>query len=178
MTRNHDRPPLQDDRYAHATTAKRLASVISRAKQQPLIWAQEIHRMQSVGDMRPRKEVADAKDAAKIRASVKPALIPIALATVVRGENEQRVRSLIRAVRLLEASADAKDKHAAKVLRAFLANVWGISKACEIVAEGDTDDIRELREQWGDVQLPPADAKMGSWVADELLIVAAVRRLK
>ena len=148
-----------------------------RAAKEPLIWAREIQRQQQVGQMRPHKEMADKKDEAKVRGSMKPELISVAIKTIVRGENETRVRALIRAQRLLANSADAEDKRLARTLSLFLANEWGIRKAYEVVAQGDVDDMKELREKWGDVQLPPPDALCGTWVADELLIAATVRRI-
>jgi hypothetical protein len=177
MTRNHETPPLQDDRYAHAATAKRLGTIMSHAKTRPLIWAQEIHNQWSVGSMRPRKDT-DAKNETKLRGSVSPEMIQQALRSTVRGENELRLRSLMRATRLLSGSASASDQKMGKDLSTFLADVWGIQHAADVVAEGDTDDVRELREKWGTAQLPPAGELTNSWVADELLISAVVRRLK
>ncbi len=178
MTRNHETQPIENERYVHAATAARLAKVMAQAKQSPIVWAQEICRLQSVGEMRPRKEMADKKDEAKLRASTKPDLIGAAMKAIIRGENEQRVRSMIRAIRMLNGSKEAADHKLSATLSTFLRQVWGIERAYETVAEGEVDDMKQLREEWGDVQLPPADAKVGSWVADELLIAAAVRRLK
>lgn len=176
MTRNHETPPLRDDRYAHAATAVRLGKVMSLAKTRPLMWAQEIHRLWSVGSMRPRKDT-DQKNESKLRGSVAPEMIQQALKSTVRGENELRLRSLIRATRLLSGSASPSDQKMGADLSIFMADVWGIQHAADVVAEGDTDDARELREQWGASQLPPAGSTVHSWVADELLISAVVRRL-
>lgn len=171
MTRNHQEP------YQIAG----LASVhggIARQKK-PLDWARSVHTLWTKGDYRPRKDPGDAdKVIPKIRATVKPELIGEAIATIVRGENELRLRALIRAQRLLAASADKKDQKYAAELSSCIAGVWGITRAHEQAAEGEVELSDRLREEWGNAQLPPADATVNQWSADEILIVAAVRRLK
>ncbi|HXK16634.1 MAG TPA: hypothetical protein VNG33_02425, partial [Polyangiaceae bacterium] len=138
-----------------------------------------IHTLKTGGEFRPRKEPGDAdKVVPKIRATVKPELVPEAIRAIVRGENELRLRALIRATRVLAESKDPKDKKQGTDLSNFLSSVWGVSKAYEAVAEGEAELHDKLKAEWGDVQLPPPDATVNSWVADELLIKAAVRRLK
>ena len=168
------RPP--DETYAHAATAARLGKLMARVKQSPLPWAQEMHRQWQQGLLAPKK-TTDPKTEAKIRSSMQTVLQARALNTVVRGENEQRLRSLIRAVRLLAASKDKADRNAATQMGTFLGEVWGVTCAADVIAEGDIDDQNTLRSQWGHAQLPPTGATVNQWVADELLISAAVRRL-
>jgi hypothetical protein len=171
MTRNHEKQP-----YALAG----LASVHRAAmRQTPLDWARSIHSQWKSGEMRPRKEVADAeKIMPKLRSSMKPALFETALKTIAREENELRLRALIRAIRLLGASKDARDhKLSAEILKGLELG-WGIKRAYEIVSEGESELYDQLREQWGEVQLPPAGATVALYDADVLLVRAAVRGLK
>lgn len=99
------------------------------------------------------------------------------------GDRELKLRALFRAIRILEAG-DAKQKKQAGDLSRFLENAWGLKQACVAVGGKDLDAVRQLREAWGDAQLPPVDAMVAGstpnadgWSADELLIQAAVRRL-
>lgn len=170
MTRNHEREP-----YKLAP----LAQVHSSIAKQPLIeWARSIHNLWSGGEYRPRKDIGDAeKVLPKLRAEVKPELLGEAIKTVLRGENELRLRALIRAARVLNASKDPKDRKLGAALANCIGSVWGVTKAHEAVAEGETKLSDDLKEKWGNVQLPPPEAMVNGWAADELLIQAAVRRL-
>lgn len=118
-------------------------------QQSPLSWAHTFHAQWSAGQQKPMN----------------------------KRDSLQTLRATIRAVRLLEASADAGDKKKARELAVFLRNVWGIKTAAEVVAEGECDVLDELKAKWGDAQLPPVDATVHETSADELLIEAAVRRL-
>jgi len=105
-----------------------------------------------------------------------------------KGDRPLLLRALFRAIRILETGTDRQKKQAGDLSR-FLANVWGLQKAYATAAEGDVDVARELRDAWGDAQLPPtvwvtADRQpiAGEFVngiaADEAVIDAIVRRLK
>lgn len=95
-----------------------------------------------------------------------------------KGNRELLLRALFRAVRILDRG-DAKQKKQAGDLSRFLANVWGLQKAYVTAGEGDIDATRELRERWGDVQLPPVDGGFVNGIAaDEAVIDAIVRRLR
>jgi len=105
-----------------------------------------------------------------------------------KGNHALLLRSLFRAIRILETGTDRQKKQAGDLSR-FLASVWGLQKAYATAAEGDVDVARELRDAWGDAQLPPtvwvtADRQpiAGEFVngiaADEAVIDAIVRRLK
>lgn len=182
MTRNNERAsqvrdalgqvPKPDEPYQLASWAKRYAAVM---KGQPIEWARSIHTMWSAGEMRPRNEPAGA---ANIGTSMRPDMRLKALASVARGENELRLRSMIRAIRMLSASKDAADIKMAGDLSKFLDFAWGIKRAYETVSEGDAELYDSLKQQWGEVQIPPAGAMVANTLADELLIAVAVRRLK
>jgi hypothetical protein len=170
MTRNHEP-------YRLAALGKAHGSVVQQ--QSPLAWARSIHTQWQSGIMRPHKEPGDPeKTIATIRRTTKAELVPVAIAAVVRGENELRLRALFRAARLLAASRDAADEKPARELSMFLRSAWGVTDAAEAVAEGETSMLDDLREKWGKVQLPPSDATVNQWSADELLIAAVMRRLK
>lgn len=170
MTRNHTKEP-----YALAGLARVHGSV---ARQKPIDWARSVHNLWKHGEYAPKKTPDDAeKTIAKVRASTRPDLVDTAIKTIVRGENELRLRALIRAHRLLAESTDAKDKKMAAEISGGLASGWGITRANEAVAEGEADLSDELLDDWGKVQLPPSGAMVNGWVADELLIAATVRRL-
>jgi hypothetical protein len=95
-----------------------------------------------------------------------------------KGNHALLLRAMFRAIRLLERGTDRQKKQAGDLSR-FLANVWGLQKAYVTAGEGDIDATRELRERWGDVQLPPIDGGfVGGIAADEAVIDAIVRRLK
>lgn len=94
-----------------------------------------------------------------------------------QGSNrELSLRALFRAIRILEAGNVGQKKKAADIAR-FLENAWGLKQACVAIGGKELDVVRELREQWGDAQLPPVDALVADASADELLIAAAVRRI-
>lgn len=170
MTRNHEREP-----YKLAPLAQVHGSI---AKQTPLGWADSIHNLLQSGAWSPKKEPGDAeKVIPRIKREVKPELQVEAIKAIVRGENELRLRTLIRASRLLSSSKDPKDRKHGAELASFMQSVWGVTKAHEAVAEGEVKLSDDLREKWGNVQLPPPDAMVNGWSADELLIQAAVRRL-
>lgn len=172
MTRNNE----QIEPYRLAGLAQVQAGVVRQ--QSPLQWARAIHGQYSVGQLKPGKEPGDAaKTIATIQRTTKAALVPVAIKIVVRGENEQRLRSMIRAIRVLGQSTDAKDRKKAADLSDFLASVWGVRNAAEAIAEGEVETLEQLTQEWGKAQLPPAGATVNQWVADELLIAAAVRRL-
>jgi len=184
MTRNNDRasqvrdaigPPqaasTRDDPYQLAAWAKRYAAIM---KGPPLLWAQSIHTMWKSGVMAPSKAPCDAD---KIGTSLRPDHRELALRAVARGENELRLRSMIKAIRMLAASSDHDDnKKAADILKGLELG-WGIRRAYETVSEGDADLYDALKEQWGEVQLPPLGATVNQWAADEILIQATVRRV-
>lgn len=173
MTRTHTR---ELEPYRLAGLAQVQAGVVRQ--QSPLQWARLVHAQLKAGQLKPGKQPGDPeKTIATIRRTTKAELVPVAIATVVRGENELRLRSMIRAIRALDQSADAKDKKMAGDLSAFLGNVWGIRIAAEVVAEGEVEALEKLTEEWGKTQLPPPGATVNQWVADELLISAAVRGL-
>lgn len=182
MTRNNEISQIRDvvtgPPKASQTEAYQLAAWAQRYRAVkdggPLAWARSIHTMHTAGEMRPRKEPCDA---AKIGKGLPPHLQAAAHATVARGENELRLRSMIRASRMLSASADPKDSKMASELGKFLELSWGLKRAYETISEGDADLYDQLRDAWGEVQLPPPDATVNLYAADELLIAAAVRRL-
>lgn len=102
---------------------------------------------------------------------------------IAKGDRELWLRSLFRAIRILQAG-DAKQQKQARDLSRHLENAWGIKQACVAIGGNDLEAVRRLREAWGDAQLPPVDAMVAGstpnedgWAADELLIQAAVRRL-
>jgi hypothetical protein len=170
MTSNHEREPYKLSGLARVHGAV--------ARQTPLDWARSVHTFWRGGEYRPRKEPGDAdKVIPKIRATVKLELVPEALKAIVRGENELRLRGLIRATRMLTENKDAKDKKHGAELSSFLRSAWGVNKAHEAVAEGEAELHDKLKKDWGDAQLPPIGATVNQWAADELLIQAAVRRL-
>jgi len=170
MTRNHEREP-----YKLAPLAQVHGSI---AKQTPLGWADSVHNLLQTGAWTPSKQPGDAdKVIPRIKREVKPELQDAAIKAIVRGENELRLRALIRATRTLSASKNAKDRKHGAELATFIASVWGVTKAYEAVAEGEVKLSDELKEQWGDAQLPPPDAFANGIAADEALIQAAVRRL-
>lgn len=170
MTRNHESQP-----YALAHVAKAHGAV---ARQGPTEWARSLHARWTAGEMGPKNAPGDAeKTTAKVRQTMKPELVATALRTIVRGENELRLRAVIRATRLLDASKDPKDKAMSAAMAKALELAWGIKRAYETVSEGDAELYDQLRDQWGEVQLPPAGATVNLYAADELLIAAAVRRL-
>jgi hypothetical protein len=172
MTRNHEKL----EPYRLAGLAQAQAGVVRQ--QSPLAWARSIHTQLDSGDLRPRTEPGDkAKTIATIQRTTKAELVPVAIKTLVRGENELRLRAIIRAVRALSASGEAKDQKHGRELASFLGNVWGVRIAAEVVSEGEVEAFDKLTEEWGKAQLPPAGATVNQWVADELLISAAVRRL-
>lgn len=115
----------------------------------PMLWAQAIHAQYTNGDLRPTD----------------------------RWANPLKLRAMFKAFRLLAASDDLKDLAKARDLSKFLESPWGISKACVAIGGDDLDAVRALREQWGDAQLPPADATVNGYCADYLLIEITVRRL-
>lgn len=115
----------------------------------PLDWARSIHTQWSSGELAPTTKQA----------------------------NGLKLRAMLKAIRLLEQSADAGDAKKVQALRQFLALTWGIKTAAEAVAEGEVEAFDALREAWGDAQLPPVDATVNDYCADYLLIDAAVRRL-
>jgi hypothetical protein len=89
----------------------------------------------------------------------------------------RKLRAMFKAIRTLEVGDDRQKKKARELAR-FLELTWGLQKAYVTVAEGDIDAMRELRERWGDVQLPPVDGGFVNGVAaDEAIIDAIVRRL-
>lgn len=105
-----------------------------------------------------------------------------------KGDADFLLRTLFRATRILERG-DARQQKQAGDLKRALENVWGLGKAYVVAGEGDIDLTRELREAWGDSQLPPPYASIsrgeplaGEFVngiaADEAVIDAIVRRLK
>lgn len=172
MTRNHEKI----EPYRLAGIAMAQAGIVRQ--QSPLAWARSIHTQWKAGEMKPGTQPGDPeKTIAKIRQTMKEALVPVAIKAVVRAENELRLRALMRALRALDTSDDAKDKKAARDLSMHLGNVWGVRVAAEVVAEGEVEALEKLTEDWGKGQLPPAGAAVNQWVADELLISAAVRRL-
>lgn len=179
MTRNHERssqirdaigPPPKAEGYQLAAHAKRYAAIMAGG---PLAWARSVHTMHSAGQLAPRQAPCDG-DVGKF---VEDKLRPQAQATIRRGENELRLRAMIKALRMLSASNDPKDRKNAKDLSSFLESVWGVRRAYEAVSEGDAELYDQLRDAWGEVQLPPPDATVNRYSADELLIQAAVRRL-
>lgn len=181
MTRNHDRtsqvrdaigpPPRTDEPYQLAAWAKRYAAIMRGT---PLDWARSVHTMWSAGQLAPRKVPCDG---AAIGKFVEDKLRPAAQRVVCRGENELRLRTVVKALRMLAASADAKDHKMSGDLARFLELAWGIKRAYETVSEGDAELYDQLRDEWGEVQLPPPDATVNRYSADELFIQAAVRRL-
>jgi hypothetical protein len=106
-----------------------------------------------------------------------------------KGNRELKLRAMFRAIRMLD-QGDDKQKRKGRELSRFLELTWGLQKAWVAAAEGDIDLGRELREHWGDAQLPPAYGATvartgpmpGEFVhgiaADEAIIDALVRRLK
>jgi len=164
--------PKPDEPYQLASWAKRYAEVMRGS---PLDWARSIHAMWKASKMRPSLTPADAD---KIGTTLRPDLRVQALAAVARGENELRLRSLIRAHRMLAASREEADVKMAGDIATFLSFAWGIRTAYETISEGDAEAYDKLKAEWGEVQLPPAGATVDLYVADELLIAAAVRRLK
>jgi hypothetical protein len=95
-----------------------------------------------------------------------------------KGNHPLLLHSLFRAIRILERGTDRQKKQAGDLSR-FLANVWGLQKAYVTAGEGDIDATRELRERWGEVQLPPIDGGFVNGIAaDEAVIDAIVRRLR
>lgn len=181
MTRNHDTtsqirdaigPPARaDEAYQLAAWAKRYAAIMRGT---PLDWARSVHTMWSAGQMAPRKAPCDG---AAIGKFVEDRLRPQAQAIVNRGENELRLRSMMKAIRMLAASKDPKDNALASAMAKALELAWGIKRAYETVSEGDAELFDQLRDQWGEVQLPPPGATVNLYAADELFIQAAVRRL-
>lgn len=95
-----------------------------------------------------------------------------------------KLRSLFKAIRMLERGDEKQRKKAAQMSR-FLESEWGLKQACVAIGGSDLEVVRALREVWGDVQLPPVDAMVAGskrpddegWSADEVLIAAIVRRL-
>lgn len=114
-----------------------------------LLWAQSIHTQLHQGYLRP----------------------------TTKSDNPLRVKAMIKAIRVLSESSDKVDKKKAADLSGFLRSEWGIDRACEAIGGDDPDEVRELRERWGNAQLPPADALVREISADHLLVEAAVRRL-
>lgn len=181
MTRNNERaaqvrdaigpPGTTQEQYQLAAWAKRYAAIMDGP---PLLWAQSVHTMKTSGEMRPRKEPCEPE---KIGKGLDPVRRASAQRAVCRGENELRLRTMLRAIRMLSASSDAGDNKKARDLEEFLANVWGIRRAYEAVSEGDAEAYDKLRDAWGEVQLPPAGATVGTWSAEEILIQATVRRV-
>jgi hypothetical protein len=181
MTRNNERasqvrdaigpPGTTQEQYQLAAWAKRYAAIMAGP---PLLWAQSVHTMMTSGQMRPRNEPCDAE---KIGSGLDPARRAQAQRAVCRGENELRLRTMIRAIRMLSASKDASDNKQARALEQFLESVWGIRRAYEVLSEGDAEVYDRLREEWGEVPLPPAGATVGTWSADEALIRVTVRRV-
>lgn len=170
MTRNHKQEP-----YALAGLARAHASAM---RQKPIDWARSIHNLWAHGEYAPKKTPGDAeKTIAKVRSTTRADLVDTAIKAIVRGENELRLRALIRAHRLLAESKDPKDQKLARELSGGLASGWGITRANEAVAEGEAELSDKLLAEWGKTQLPPVDATVNGWVADELLIAAAVRRI-
>jgi hypothetical protein len=182
MTRNNDRaaalgaaigPPSRtkrDEPYALAGYARALAKLQHDSED----WASLMHQHYQQGHLRPRKEPIDAD---KIVLSVSAQYAPQALASAVRGENELRVKALLRATRILSASPDPKRQKMAADLARFLGSEWGVRRAADAVGGNDRDTVQELREKWGDAQLPPEGEMVGAWSADYLLVENAVRRL-
>lgn len=182
MTRNqHERssqirdaigpPPKTGEAYQLAAHAKRYAAIMDGG---PMAWARSVHTMHTAGQMAPRKEPSDG---AAVGKHVEDKLRPQAQATIRRGENELRMRTLVKAIRMLSASADPKDNKMAADLAKFLEYAWGVRRAYEAVSEGDAELYDQLRDAWGEVQLPPPDSTVNKYSADELFIQAAVRRL-
>lgn len=94
-----------------------------------------------------------------------------------KGDRPLLLRAMFRAIRILEVGTVKQQKQAGDLKR-FLENVWGLQKAYVAAAEGDIDAMRELRERWGDAQLPPKDGGFVNGIAaDEAIIDAIVRRL-
>lgn len=165
-------PGKTEEPYQLAAHAKRYAAIMDGG---PLAWARSVHTMVRCGEMRPRKEPCDA---AKIGTTLRPDLRAKAQAIVCRSENEHRLRSMIRAIRMLQASQDAADSKMAADIGKFLELTWGVRRAYESVSEGEVKVLDQLRDAWGEAQLPPADSTVNDWAADEMLIEAAVRGLK
>lgn len=95
-----------------------------------------------------------------------------------KADNPLKLRSLFKAIRVLERGTD-KQKKLALDLSKQLESVWGLQKAYVTASEGDIDAMRELRERWGDVQLPPVDGGFVNGIAaDESLIDSIVRGLR
>jgi hypothetical protein len=93
-------------------------------------------------------------------------------------DHELKLRAMFRAIRMLEVG-DAKQQGKAREMSRFLELTWGLSKAYVTAGEGDIDATRELRERWGDAQLPPKDGGFVDGIAaDEALIRSIIRRLK
>jgi hypothetical protein len=93
-----------------------------------------------------------------------------------RADTGLKLRALFKAIRMLQVGDEKQQKKAAQMSR-FLETEWGIRQACVSIGGSDLDAVRALREEWGDVQLPPVNAFVNSTAADEVLIAAAVRRL-
>ena len=86
-----------------------------------------------------------------------------------------KLRAMFKAIRMLEAGDEKQQKKAAQMSR-FLEIEWGVRQACVAIGGQNLDKVRELRDAWGDVQLPPVDAFANGIVADEALIQAVERR--
>jgi hypothetical protein len=98
------------------------------------------------------------------------------LAPAHKSESPRKLRAIFRAIRILQAGTEKEQKQG-KDLSRFLETAWGLTRACVAIGGNDRDTIVELREQWGDAQLPPVDAFAQGIAADEALIQAVVRRL-
>jgi hypothetical protein len=88
-----------------------------------------------------------------------------------------KLRAMFKAIRMLQAGDDRQQKKAAQMSR-FLETEWGLKQACAAIGGQNLDKVRELRDAWGDVQLPPIDAFADGIAADEALIAAVIRRLR
>jgi hypothetical protein len=95
----------------------------------------------------------------------------------MRSQNELRLRALIRATRLLAAQDTEESQKRAKQLGSFLLSAWGLQSAARAAAPTDRELLGELREKWGDAQLPPKDAMVGGNDATTLIVNNLLARL-